>query len=179
MATKLLLGNLLVIAVCFVVPAVVGELYPDRSGTSRFAVRLAAIFLGVLTAGIVSLILSRSMAVNLERLSTSADRISAGDLSKLVELGGGQGFTDETDRLAGSVNRMVTNLRELVWHMQTTSANLAQSAERLGDAMYGIRGAADGVARSVDQIARGAELQSELVEKNRGSIEHSADVAEW
>jgi methyl-accepting chemotaxis protein len=178
MGTKLLLGNLLVIAVCFAVPAVVEQLYPDRSGSALLAVRIASIFIGVLTAGIVSLILARSMARNIEVLSASADRISSGDLSAPVRLESGVSFADETERLAVSVNRMVANLRDLVWHIQSTSASLADSAERLTESVGGIRSTADGVARSVDQIARGAELQSELVDKSRGAIDRMATLTQ-
>jgi len=176
MGTKLLVGNLFVIAVCFIVPALIEEFYPDRSGTAFLAVKIASIFIGILTAGIVSLFLARSVTRNLEHLSTSADRISSGDLSQPVRVETANGFADETTRLALSVNRMVTNLRDLVWHIQTTSGSLAGSADKLTDAVRGIRAAANGVTQSIEQIGRGAELQHELVERSRGVIDRMAEL---
>jgi methyl-accepting chemotaxis protein len=178
MGTKLLFGNLLVIAVCFSVPAIIEQFYTDRSGTSLLALRLASIFTGVLVAGLVSLVLARSMTRNIEKLSASADRLSSGDLSQLVELGGGSRFHDEIQRLTGSVNGMVVNLRELVWHIKSTSWSLAQSADKLGTAVHRISTAAAEVATGMEQIARGAELQTELVEKTRAAIENMADLTE-
>jgi methyl-accepting chemotaxis protein len=178
MGTKLLMGNLFVIAVCFVVPAIIEELYPERSGEALVAVKMASIFIGILTAGLVSLFVARSMTRNIETLSASADRISSGDLSQLVQFKARTFFADEIENLSVSVNRMLKNLRDLVWHIMSTSRSLAQSADKLTISVQGITAAATEVATSMEQIARGAELQSELVEKTSGVIERMATLTQ-
>jgi methyl-accepting chemotaxis protein len=177
LGNKFLLANLVVIAVCFLVPALIEMLYPDTSGASQVAVKMASIFTGVLAAVGVSVYLARSMTGNIETLTSSMDRLSSGDLSQLVGVRDSR-YTDEIDRLTGSVNQMVTSLRDLVWHIKSTSWSLAQSAEKLTVAVHGITTAAGEVAQSMEQIARGAELQSELVEKTSGVIERMAKLAQ-
>jgi methyl-accepting chemotaxis protein len=177
MGTKLLLGNLFVIAVCFVVPAVIEVFYPDRSGPALVAVKMASIFTGILTAVGVSVFLARSMTRNIESLSASADRLSSGDLSQLVRFRRTV-FADEIEQLSGSVNGMVTNLRQLVWHIKSTSWSLAQSAEKLSTAVHRISGAASEVATGMEQISKGAELQTELVDKTSRVIENMAALTE-
>ena len=93
--------------------------------------------------------------------------MSRGDLSQYARLEKRSTFPDEVDALASSINYMLGNLRELVSHIQRTSRAVADSARDLSRTAEGVNASTEEVTTSIRQIARGAELQTELV--NRAS----------
>jgi methyl-accepting chemotaxis protein len=163
LALKILLGNAITVVAAIVLYVIVevamGAGKVDWSSLGVFAGLLAVVALGA------SLWYSRVITKNIDTLYESASSISRGDLSKLVQFDVPSRVPDEVDSLAGAINQMLENLRELVSRLQKTARHVASSANTLSAAAERVTTANNGVASSVSSIARSAELQRELVLK--------------
>jgi methyl-accepting chemotaxis protein len=133
-----------------------------------------------------SLVLPRLLArvTRLRVLSRSALEISRGDLSKPVANEGGW-VRDEVDELTSAINNMQENLRELVGHLQNTSASVSESATDLQRSAEHVSGSTEEVGSSMEKIAAGAEAQttlvthaSKVITEMAGSIQRTALSAE-
>lgn len=112
-----------------------------------------------------STLLAGTLSGNIRTLSEFASRVSRGDLSRDARFQRPSRMPDEVDALATSINYMLDNLRELVSHIQRTSAAVAESANALSSTAEGVNAATEEVTLSIQTIARGAELQTRLVEQ--------------
>ncbi len=146
---------------------------------------LGGALIGLVLAVAIALVL-KQVADRIERLNRSAEEISRGDLSKKLSierkvfLG-----RDEVDELTSAIARMQENLRELVRHIQRTSSEVSDRADRMQDQAANVSAGSSNITRSMAPIRRGAELQLELVEQASGrmaqiaaSIERSAGTAQ-
>jgi methyl-accepting chemotaxis protein len=163
LALKILLGNagivLVAIALYVVVSMVLDDALPSFKAVLYFGAMLA------LTSLLMSWYYSRLITRNVETLYESASSISRGDLSRLVQFEVPSRFPDEVDSLAEAINQMLENLRELVSRLQKTARHVASSANTLSAAAERVTTANNGVAGSIQNIARSADLQRELVLK--------------
>ncbi|MBM4280538.1 MAG: methyl-accepting chemotaxis protein [Deltaproteobacteria bacterium] len=141
----------------------------DTTTVVTFAVLLSAIALTL------SSFYARTLTRNVETLNESATSISRGDLSAVVQLESESRFPDEVDDLAASIHHTLQALRELVQRLQRTARHVASSANTLSAAAERVTTMNTGVAGSVGNIARSAELQRELVLK-AGSL--MSEIAE-
>lgn len=117
-------GNVVALEKEYMVEAVAEEAARTRAA-SVLVLGLAA--LAVLLASGLAVLLTRSIARPLEKLSAVALRIAGGDLTEDVSVSG----QDEVGMLAESFRRMLLRLREIVSTLQAKSLGLATSAERL------------------------------------------------
>jgi len=140
---------------------------------------------GLLLAVGIALVL-KQVANRIERLNRSAEEISRGDLSKKLstERNAMLGL-DEVDELTRAIAHMQDNLRELVRHIQRTSSEVGDRADRMQDSTANVAAGSANITRSMAPIRRGAELQLQLVEQASGrmaqiasSIERSAGTAQ-
>ena len=140
---------------------------------------------GLALAVTIALVL-KQVANRIERLNRSAEEISRGDLSKPLSttrratLG-----LDEVDELTLAIAHMQENLRELVRHVQRTSSEVGDRADRMQDSTANVAEGSANISRSMAPIRRGADLQLQLVEQASGriaqiasSIERSAATAQ-
>jgi methyl-accepting chemotaxis protein len=140
------------------------------------------VFVGAI---IFSSVFARLLSRNLATVSAATERIAVGDLSTTARLDGSAVTPAEVRELTNSVNELMENLRELVIHMQGTARNIATSAQTLSSAVDDVMGNNNEVGFSIANIARSAELQSELVVRASdlmtniaAGIEKSAHAAE-
>ena len=162
LALKISLGNAITVVAAlalYVLVPLAMQTALDWRGLAVFAGVLAVVALAA------SFVYSRVITKNIGTLYHSATSISRGDLSRLVQFEEPSRVPDEVDHLAGAINQMLENLRELVSRMQTTARHVASSANTLSGAAERVTTANNGVASSVSSIARSAELQRELVLK--------------
>src|SRR5689334_6389414 len=111
LALKILLGNAITVVaaiVLYVIVALAMQTEVDGAALGLFAGALAIVALAA------SFVYSRVITKNIETLYESATSISRGDLSKLVQFEVPSRVPDEVDHLAGAINQMLENLRELV-----------------------------------------------------------------
>lgn len=122
-------------------------------------------------------IFSKAFTANILVLKSAAERISDGDLSQTVYLPNNM-FPDETAELADSLNRVTTNLRELVGYIRTSSAKVAEEAQGLSAMSQEVTASAHEVTSAVEMISRGAETQAAMVEQASEHFRHMAQSVE-
>jgi len=165
---KFIIGFIIVVAAVAFSPNLVASLgySAEISGILAYAVALT---LGL----ILGWLFSKSFTANIGKLTDSAESISRGDLTRNVALRSSQ-FPDETHELAGLINVMVQNLRDLVGHIKKTSGQLSSSAREINSTALEINASTEEVAQAIESISRGAETQAEMVEKSSRTIREMA-----
>jgi methyl-accepting chemotaxis protein len=157
---KFVMGFILVVAsivmLNYLVPAA-GLVPPYLEQTLTTA---CALLVGLL----LGWIFSKAFTANILVLKTAAERISGGDLSQTVYLPNNL-LPDETAELADSLNRVTTNLRELVGYIRASSSRVAEEAQGLSTTSQEVTASAHEVTCAVESISRGAETQAAMVEK--------------
>ncbi len=165
---KFVLGFIIVIAAVVFSPKFVGALgySAEMSGALAYVVAL--------TCGLIlGWLFSRGFTSNIGRLAESAESISRGDLTRDVAIRPSS-FPDETHELAGLINLMVQNLRDLVGHIKKTSGQLSESAREINSTALEINASTEEVAQAIESISRGAETQAEMAEKSTKVIREMA-----
>jgi methyl-accepting chemotaxis protein len=184
LALKILVGNAITVVAAIVLYLVVNLALNGREAIHPTTVVTFAALLSSIALSL-SFLYARNLTRNFETLNDSATSISRGDLSAVVQLDVENRFPDEVDDLAASINHTLLNLRDLVQRLQKTARHIASSANTLSAAAERVTTMNAGVAGSVGNIARSAELQRELVLKAGGlmneiaeGIDRSASAAE-
>ena len=168
MGYKFILGFVVVVAVTAFFPFWVKLLgySPEMTNVLTYAIAM--------TCGLIlGSIFSRRFVKNISHLTSSAESISKGDLTKDIALKGSS-FPDETHEMAVSINRMVESLREIVRHIREIARKISASATTLSSSALEINSSGVEVAQAVEQMSRGAETQAEMVGKSSGIIHEMA-----
>ena len=165
---KFILGFIVVVASVAFVPGLIKRLgyAPEITTILSFVV---AITIGL----ILGWFISRRISRNIGLLTSSTEAISAGDLTRQVEIGESR-FPDETHNMAESINLMAENLRLLVRQIRETSARVAEAAQTLSSSALEINASTEEVAQAIEQISHGAETQAEMVSKGSKVIHEMA-----
>jgi methyl-accepting chemotaxis protein len=165
---KFIIGFIIVVAAVAFSPSLVASLGYSSEISSLLAYAVA------LTLGLIlGWLFSKSFTANIGRLTDSAESISHGDLTRNVAIRASH-FPDETHELAGLINVMVQNLRDLVGHIKKTSGQLSASAREINSTALEINASTEEVAQAIESISRGAETQAEMVEKSSRTIREMA-----
>lgn len=165
---KIILGFAVVIGAVGFAPDLVKRLGYSPEMTIVFTYAVA------MTMGLIlGWFFSRRFTKNISLLTSSAESISQGDLTKGVFIDKPL-FTDETNDLAVSITKMQENLRELVGYLSGTSGKVAESATTLSSSVLEINASSEEVAQAIEQISRGAESQSEMVGRSSKIIHEMA-----
>jgi len=142
-------------------------------GFHQFVSTLGAILVGL----IFGWIFSKAFTSNIGVLTTGADRLSHGDLSRKLKLRKSL-VSDETEDLADSLNQMVESLRRLVGKIRNSSMRVNESSQGLSASAEEMTASSHEVAGAIEQISRGAETQAEMVERVSRVIREMADSIE-
>ena len=127
-----------------------------------------------ITANVVGLFVSRSIATPLRRIADSAVEIANGNLSHQSVV---VNSSDEIGQVAGAFNAMKTNLTELILQISKTTEQVASSSEELTASAELSAQAANQVATTISEIAQGAEQQVSVVENTVAIVEQiSANI---
>ena len=165
---KFIIGFIVVVAAVAFSPKLVETLGYSTEFSSLLGYAVA------LTVGLIlGWLFSKSFSANIGRLTDSAESISRGDLTRNVAIKTSH-FPDETHELAGLINVMVQNLRDLVGHIKKTSGHLSESAREINSTALEINASTEEVAQAIESISRGAETQAEMVEKSSRTIREMA-----
>lgn len=129
---------------------------------------LAAICgIAIVLAFILALLLSKRMSVSIGQMAQSARRISQGDLT--VEPLAVRS-NDELGDLAGALNGMTDNLRQLVREVSASSQSVTQSANELAGASDQAAQIAQSAAAAVGTVTEGANQQTAAADEVRMNI---------
>ncbi len=130
---------------------------------------------GALLVGLIfGWLFSRNFTAKIRILTTAAERLGDGDLSRKVRLPKAL-FSDETEDLANSLNLVVNSLRHLVGQIRSSSVNVNESSLALATTTEQMTATAHEVAGSIEQISQGAETQAEMVERATRVIREMAE----
>ncbi|RMG91206.1 MAG: methyl-accepting chemotaxis protein [Candidatus Dadabacteria bacterium] len=159
MGYKFILGFILVIAAVVLVPYLVRFL--DLPAWAQSLIPpLAAIAVGLAMGSAFTKGLTRHVG----ELRAATMGIAEGDLRQAVNLGARR-FPDELDDLAGAVNAMLTNLRQMVGHILRTSTEVASAAQNLSATAEEVNASTEEIAVTTEEVARGVAEQKAEVEK--------------
>jgi methyl-accepting chemotaxis protein len=122
---------------------------------------LAIGFGGVAFLVVMVFLVSRSISRPLAEGVRFARQIAAGDLTATVDVGH---RADEIGMLAGALNEMVQNLRNLVHQVQQGATQLAASSEELSG--------------TAQQLAQGAQTQASTLEETSAAVEELSSSVE-
>ena len=139
----------------------------------QFVTTLGALLVGLLFGWIFS----KAFTSNIGVLTTGAERLSHGDLSRKLKLRKGL-VSDETEDLADSLNQVVDSLRRLVGEIRSSSMRVNESSQGLRASAEEMTASSHEVAGAIEQISRGAETQAEMVERVSRVIREMADSIE-
>ena len=135
----------------------------NNSNSNQFLL-IAQIILISIVAGIQGILFlyRKSITKTITDAATVVKRISEGDLSVKVEKSSNN---DEIGNLTNSLEKMVTNLRELVKEVHFTSSKVANDASDIAAGTEQLNSSVEEVTSTVQQIATGSQSQaSELAE---------------
>jgi methyl-accepting chemotaxis protein len=151
----------------------------NAASTARMLGIVAAL-IGALVAGVIAVIIIRSVRSPISEMMEVSERAAKGDLTVRSANTG----SDELGRLGSAFNAMIGNLSELVGRIGETSGSLLRAAEGMaGNSQEAGRAVAE-IAAAVGEVATGAERQATLAESARaaaegvaGGVEKSAESA--
>ncbi|HEY3309573.1 MAG TPA: HAMP domain-containing methyl-accepting chemotaxis protein [Desulfuromonadaceae bacterium] len=165
---KFIIGFIVVVAVVAFSPNLVGYL-----GYSAEISSILGYVVAMTTGLILGSLFSKGFTANIATLMEAAGAISQGDLTRSVACRRSR-IPDETHELAGLINLMLQNLRDLVRHIKRSSGQLTDSSREINSTALEINASTEEVAQAIEQISRGAETQAEMVEKCSKTIREIA-----
>jgi methyl-accepting chemotaxis protein len=165
---KFILGFVVVVAAVAFASDLVGLLHysPEMTTVLSYVV---AMTLGL----ILGWLFSRRFTRDIGRLTSAAEAISQGDLTREAHIKKSR-LPDETHDMAAAINRMGESLRQLVRHIRETAERVSDSAGTLSSSALEINASTEEVAQTMEQISRGAETQAEMVGKSSKTIHEMA-----
>ncbi|MFD1365183.1 methyl-accepting chemotaxis protein [Actinoplanes sichuanensis] len=158
----------------------------SAAGSARIAI-LAALAVGVLLAGVVSVLMARALSRRLDGLGAVLAAMADGDLTERQADSAG----NEIGRMSRSVHRVATQMRATMSTLAAASASLSARAGELQSASQNLSGnteqnsskiqlidaAADEVTAGVHAVAGGAEQMGAAIREIAMSATEAATVA--
>ena len=169
---KFIIGFILVIGAVVMVPYLIGFLQLE-GWINQLISTLAAIIVG-LTIGIF---MARSFSKDFREITYSAELISKGDLTHKV-YPYSKLFPDETADIADAINRMLSNLQDLVRHIKEVSDRVSEAAQGLSATAEEMNASTEEIGSTMEHVSKGAEQQAELAEKTSRLIKEMASSIE-
>ncbi len=162
------LQNKIIVAILLAVaaPFVVFLLLPDSISPQAVNLTVGFVALGcALLAGLFA----RAHGRRLGRLVEAASEIGAGDLSRdrsqRLPTRRRRLLPDEIDALSASLSLVREAFLHILQTVEETTGQAERSSSSLTDLAKRINVSAGNISQSMEEISRGAELQTELVEK--------------
>lgn len=109
----------------------------------------------------VTIVTAGKVAKPVELLAGHVQQVAEGNLNVKAEVES----TDEIGALAAGFNTMVTNLRDVITHVQTSAEQVAAASEELTASAHESADASSQVAVSVTEIASSADRQLQAVDQ--------------
>ncbi len=159
----LLMKNLAGILLVMLAPLAVLVLLP--ADTDPTWLRPVAVSAAAGLAFLVSGLWAFTHGRRLRNLSRVVDHLRAGDLSRPVEIRKGAAWPDEIDALTRSIDRIRIDFVHMLRTVESTAQKANLSSSSLTDLAKRINISAGDISLSMEEIANGAELQTELVDK--------------
>ncbi len=136
--------------------------------------QVVILIIGIVAAGVLFYLLGRALTAPLVRMVASADAIAQGDLTlSALETG-----NDETGRLAGAFNKMVTSLRGILSETKTLTGEVATASGEISTGAQQQLASLNQTATSLNEITATAEefkaTMQEFADRAR-AVQEAAD----
>jgi methyl-accepting chemotaxis protein len=138
-----------------------------RPVTEFVSTILICIFLCIIAALIIAFLFSRSISNPIKRLSKDAEAISAGDLTRSVELLKSE---DEIGKLSKDFSGMHQNLRRLITEVSEMSDKCSVAADEMLTSSSMVNKASNQIATAMNELSQGANEQATASEKGNNMI---------
>lgn len=122
---------------------------------------------GILAAAISVLLYSRIITRNLDQVNRLARSLSEGDLTSEVAIPG----HDEFSAMAGHLNGMTAQLRDLLNRVGETAREVAGASERLSSSSDECSKATESVVMTIQEVASSSEVQRISAQETSDAIE--------
>jgi len=166
MRNKLYLGFLIVVATIVAANLLVG-LFVAKLALARFLSAVIGLGAGMLLGSFVA----NHILKNIENLAAATKTIGGGDLTKEVSIT----TKDEIGELADSFNQMVFSLRDMIAQFRKSSDDIIEASKTLSSFAEKTNATTADVAKISQQISKGAETQSRLLENTFAVMKRMAD----
>ncbi|WP_404425692.1 methyl-accepting chemotaxis protein [Nibricoccus sp. IMCC34717] len=114
---------------------------------------------------------ANEMAEALEAKAKLADRIGEGDLTQEVRL------ASDKDVLGKALQKMVTNLRDIVAQVRSAAENVASGSEQMTSTAQTLSSGASEQAASVEQVSASMEEASGSIRQNTENAKQTEEIA--
>jgi methyl-accepting chemotaxis protein len=114
---------------------------------------------------------ANEMAEALEAKAKLADRIGEGDLTQEVRL------ASDKDVLGKALQKMVTNLRDIVGQVRSAAENVASGSEEMTSTAQTLSSGASEQAASVEQVSASMEEASGSIRQNTENAKQTEEIA--
>ncbi|WP_372635639.1 methyl-accepting chemotaxis protein [Cohnella sp.] len=137
---------------------------------ARTTVQIVSV-VGILVLGVILAVLTRFMIIrHVRSLAVSVNRMASGDLTQQVPVRS----RDEFGQLAGDFNRMTSELRGMFHLVADLSMSVGATSQQLTASAEQTSLASETIAKSIEQVAAGAETQNRLTRETAGSMAEMA-----
>ncbi|WP_182199715.1 methyl-accepting chemotaxis protein [Paraliobacillus salinarum] len=111
----------------------------------------------VVVAMVIFLFLIRSLLVNISTVKNEMNRLAEGDLTgeKVIVKS-----KDEFVELADSVNKMKSNLYQMIEHLRDVTSSVQKQSDHLSNSSEQVSEGSEQVAATMEELSSGAESQS-------------------
>lgn len=132
-----------------------------------FNITILVIVLAVLIGGVFTYFLIASITKPLRKLVKATKEVSAGDLTKNVDITS----KDELGEVAQTFNAMVDSLKSIVGHIGDSSDHLASASEQMSAHSRQTEQSTSTTAEKIAHIADGSQRQMESAEETARAME--------
>lgn len=130
-----------------------------QARTVLIGLSLASILLAIIFAVATAARIVRPIRLVSDRMREMAEQ--GGDLTQRIEITS----RDETAELAGSFNRMLDTIQQILKQVSANTEQVAATSEELTAGAEQVRQGADEISSSVQAIAEGAEAQLQAIQQ--------------
>jgi len=156
---------------------VLGTMYKNevvQASSNLVKILIVIEILTIIIGVMVAIYVTRSITRPLNALKGSANIISQGNLTKIIEVQSG----DEIGELGDAFQTMKKNLRQLIIEADDNTEQVAAAAEQLSAAAEQTITAAERVGASIQEIAHDAENQTIAIDHTAQAMEEIANGVE-
>ncbi|MRN52946.1 methyl-accepting chemotaxis protein [Paenibacillus monticola] len=137
-----------------------------QEASAIFNTTALVIAIALLTGGIIVFFIIRSFTIPMTLLTSTSEKISAGDLRQRVNIKS----KNEFGQLGASFNQMVDSLRSILVEVSESSGLLAASSEQLAASAEESSKATEHISGIAEQMSDGANQQTQQVEQSSQTI---------
>jgi methyl-accepting chemotaxis protein len=130
--------------------------------------------ISALFATLIGLLIANSISASLKQIESAAKSLAAGDLTRHIVSDG----SPEISKTIHEFNRAITNLRELVTHINSQSDVLYQASRELKTASSESGKSSSDVARATEELVKGSTRQAEQIAETVNNVHLLSDLVQ-